>query len=199
MGFSMDDYVDVAERLRTLKEKYPDAVVRPYDPANPYKIETIEGQTFIVYTAICIKYPEELYSAIACAWEPFPGKTQFTRGSELMNAETSAWGRCIVAALVSDTKKIASKQEVRNRKADQETPPAPVKTVNGATDEQVETIRKLAKQAEVSNLAEVASDLVGRKVSSSKALTVKEATALITHLIEIQEFATPVTEEVVEG
>jgi hypothetical protein len=191
MAFKMDDYVDVAERLRILKEKHPDAVVRPWNPDQPYKIEEIGGQVFIVYTAACFRTPDDPLPAIAVAWEEFPGKTQFTRGSELMNAETSAWGRCIVAALVSDTKKIASLQEVRNRQA----PAVPVREVpdttpfGGASAEQQETIRKLAKQASVKNIAELASGMVGRKVTSAKALTAKEATELITHLIEIQEFA----------
>lgn len=34
-----------------------------------------------------------------------------------MNAETSAWGRAIVACLAADTQKIASADEVRNRQS----------------------------------------------------------------------------------
>lgn len=41
-----------------------------------------------------------------------------------MNAETSAWGRAIVAALAADTQKVASAQEVRNRQADSANTPA---------------------------------------------------------------------------
>ena len=67
MGFNMDDYVDVAERLRILKEKHPEAVLRPFDPAQPYKVETIDDQTFIVYTAICMKTPTDPSPAIAVA------------------------------------------------------------------------------------------------------------------------------------
>ena len=56
------------------------------------------------------------------AFEPFPGRTPYTRGSELQNAETSAWGRAIVAALAADTNRagVASADEVRNRRADEE-------------------------------------------------------------------------------
>lgn len=42
-----------------------------------------------------------------------------TAGSELMICETSAWGRAIVAAMKSATKRIASKQEVMASKARQ--------------------------------------------------------------------------------
>jgi hypothetical protein len=56
--------------------------------------------------------------AVAVAAEPAVGKTNFTRDSEVMNAETSAWGRAIVACLAADTQKIASMEEVRNRQSD---------------------------------------------------------------------------------
>jgi len=50
------------------------------------------------------------------ASEPVPGKTNFTRDSELMNAETSAWGRALIAVGAADAKRgIASANEVRNR------------------------------------------------------------------------------------
>ena len=52
-----------------------------------------------------------------------PGKTPYTRDSEVMVAETSAWGRAIVAALAGDTKRgVASKEEVLNRVAIAKTP-----------------------------------------------------------------------------
>ena len=43
-----------------------------------------------------------------------------TAGSELMICETSAWGRAIVAAMKTATKRIASKQEVMAAKTRQE-------------------------------------------------------------------------------
>ena len=51
-----------------------------------------------------------------------------------MNAETSAWGRAIVAALAADTQKIASAQEVRNRQAEQQYPEAPPRVVNNTVN-----------------------------------------------------------------
>lgn len=190
MSFSLDDYVDVAERLKILRDKHPEAVMRPWNPDEPYKVETIGDKVFIVYTAACYRTPDDKLPAVACAWEEFPGRTSFTRGSELQNAETSAWGRCIIAALVADTKKIASKQEVRNRQEDNSVPPTPVRA-GAATPEQVDTVRKLAKSAGIANIAELASGIVGHTVTSAKALSGKEATALIAHLLEISEFAHP--------
>lgn len=122
MAFNMDGYVDVAERIRQLREKHPEAVLRPYDPANPFKVMEIGGREFIIYTAACYRTPDDPMPAIAVAAEPAVGKTNYTRDSEVMNAETSAWGRAIVAALAADTQKIASLEEVRNRKAEEAAP-----------------------------------------------------------------------------
>lgn len=121
-GFSLDGYIDVAERLREFKGKHPEGSLQPVDPRHPFTIETIADAIFIVYTAAAYRSPADERPGIGCAWEPFPGKTPYTKDSELQNAETSAWGRAIVAALASDTQKIASAQEVRNRQADRDAP-----------------------------------------------------------------------------
>ena len=114
MSFNMDDYVDVAERIRLVKEKYPDAVFQPSNPAKPYEIIEVAGTTFIVYTAALYRDPFDACPAIATAWEEVPGRTPYTKGSELMNAETSAWGRCAIA-LGIPSKKIASVEEIKGR------------------------------------------------------------------------------------
>ena len=119
-NFADSGYVDVAERIRQLKAKHPEAVLRPANPLEPFKIMEIGGREFIVYTAACYRSPDDPMPAIAVAAEPANGKTNFTRDSEVMNAETSAWGRAILAALACDSQKVASANEVRNRVADQE-------------------------------------------------------------------------------
>lgn len=114
MSFAAD-YVDVAERLRMFREKYPQGSMQPADIEHPYRIEIIGAQTFVVYVAAAYRTELDMKPGIGAAWEEVPGKTNFTRGSELMNAETSAWGRAIVAALAADTKKVASADEVQAR------------------------------------------------------------------------------------
>ena len=125
MGYNYEDsgYVDVAERIRQLKLVYPEAVLRPANPLEPFKLMDIGGREFIVYTAACYKSPDDPLPAIAVAAEPSFGKTPFTKDSEVMNAETSAWGRAILACLACDSHKVASADEVRNRKADQQSDP----------------------------------------------------------------------------
>ena len=126
MAFDIDPlYKEVPERIADLKVSHPNARLRPVDPEKPFEIVTIGERVFVVYAAACYLDPDDQLPGIGVAWEPFPGKTPYTKDSELMNAETSAWGRAIVAALQSESKAIASANEVRNRKADQDAEPAP--------------------------------------------------------------------------
>ena len=123
--FSMDDYVDVAHRLVSFRKKHPEGSLQPADQARPYTIETIGSDAFVVYVAAAYRTPDDIRPGIGIAWEPFPGRTPYTKNSELMNAETSAWGRAIIAALAADAKKgIASAEEVRNRAEETEAPPS---------------------------------------------------------------------------
>ena len=115
MSFAIDpDYVDVAERIRRVKQQYPEAVFRPANPMEPFKIVEVAGATYIAYTAALYRDPFDPCPAIACAWEEVPGRTPYTKGSELMNAETSAWGRCAIAIGIP-SKKIASADEMAAR------------------------------------------------------------------------------------
>ncbi len=122
MAFA-EDYIDVATRIAEFREKHPDGSLQPADLAVPYRIETIGDQTVITVVAAAYRSPDDQLPGVGMAQESFPGKTPYTRGSELQNAETSAWGRAIVAALRADTKKgVASADEVRNREAERESP-----------------------------------------------------------------------------
>ena len=119
---SLGDYVDVAERIRLFRAAYPTGCLRPVNPSDPYDIVTVEDKTFIVYAAAAYRTPDDVLPGIGIAWEPFPGRTPFTAGSELMNAETAAWGRAIIASLAADSKKIASLDEVRARRETKQDP-----------------------------------------------------------------------------
>ena len=129
----MADYVDVAERIRTFREKHPEGSLQPLDLAKPYEIITIGDKTFVVYVAAAYRTPDDTRPGIGTAWETFPGLTPYTKGSEIQNAESSAWGRAIVASLAADTKKIASLDEVAARRAERDhpasTPAKPAPTV----------------------------------------------------------------------
>jgi hypothetical protein len=115
MGFQLsDDYITVAERIVEFRTKYPEGSLQPWNRAQPYTLETINGNPCFVVVAAAYRNDEDDCPGVGMAYEPVPGSTPYTRGSELQNAETAAWGRAIVAALAADTKKgIASYEEVR--------------------------------------------------------------------------------------
>lgn len=121
--FEMGDYIDVAARIVEMRAKYPDFSLQPANPDRPFEVLEIGGQTHIVVVAAAYRTPDDPRPGIGMAYEQFPGRTPYTKGSELQNAETSAWGRAIVAVGAADTKKgIASAEEVRNRSAEREQP-----------------------------------------------------------------------------
>lgn len=120
MSFQLDlDYIDVAARIVEFRTKHPQGSFQQVS----LDFKEVAGKWYVIYTAAAYRTPDDERPGIGTAWEPVPGKTNFTRDSELQNAETAAWGRAIVAALAGDTKRgVASAQEVRNRKADQDAP-----------------------------------------------------------------------------
>ena len=128
-----DDYVDVAARIVEFKAAFPEGSLQPVDHDNPYILQEIGNETLIVYRAAAYRTPDDPRPGIGVASEVFPGRTPYTKGSEIMNAETSAWGRAIVA-LGIPTKRIASKEEARNRQAEQ----PPRKPQHVQRDEQAE-------------------------------------------------------------
>jgi len=129
-GKSLDDYIDVAQRLADFRELHPEGSLQPADPAKPWELATVTGYrkdgqeftaTLIVYVAAAYRSPDDARPGIGVAWEVFPGRTPYTAGSELMNAETSAWGRAVVAALAGDSRRgVASRQEVKARQLERE-------------------------------------------------------------------------------
>lgn len=122
-GKSLDNYVDVATRIAEFRALYPSGYLAPI--GEPYRVQEIGDRVFIVVVAGAYREPGDPCPGVGMAWEPFPGRTPYTRDSELMNAETSAWGRAIIALGAADSRKgIASQEEVRNRQAERDQPEA---------------------------------------------------------------------------
>lgn len=210
--FKNNNYVEVAERIVECREKYPSGSLGPANPDKPYSIETVGDRTFIVVVAAFHRTPDDPRPGIGMAWEPFPGKTNFTRDSELQNAETSAWGRALVAALAADTKRgIASADEVRARsaakpaRAAQPEPSEPVATTRmsrtsrpaggatpsgGITDKQLGMLQSLMSQkgfVDRDDRLAFASSVLDRSVASSKDLTAQEASRVIDALQIVED------------
>ena len=128
-GFDLSHYNTVPERMTEFFEKYPDwslqgsyefkqipMYLNDPDTKRPYQAGE---KTIIVYTAKAYRSPEDKLPGIGTASEPIPGLTPYTKDSEIMNAETSAWGRAILAIGAADTRKgVASREEVQSRKGE---------------------------------------------------------------------------------
>lgn len=113
-GPNLEDYVPVNERIQQFIAKYPDGSLRPLWPDNPYRVLG-EGETkWLVYGACAYRTPDDPAPGVGLAWEPVPGKTPYTRGSELMVAESSAWGRALAAIGIATNRSIATAEEVRS-------------------------------------------------------------------------------------
>lgn len=112
----LDDYIDVRERMAEFFEAYPDGSFQ-----SECQFLQTDGRSAVVVKASAYRYPDDQRPGHGLAFEFIPGNTPYTKNSELQNAETAAWGRAVVAVGAGDTKRtpIASRQEVRNRTADE--------------------------------------------------------------------------------
>ena len=114
----MAGYVEVAERIREFRESHPEGSLQQV----ALDFREVAGSWWVIYTAAAYRSPDDSRPGHGTAWEQVPGTTPYTRGSEVQNAETSAWGRAIVAALGADTRRgIASAEEVRAGRARERT------------------------------------------------------------------------------
>lgn len=111
MAFDLKDYVTVPERVAEFYRQHPDGRI----VSDPPTVIDLGSQTFIGVTTSVYRSPEDVLPCVATAWEPFPGRTQFTKESEMMNAETSAIGRALAAAGIMVSRSLASANEVAAR------------------------------------------------------------------------------------
>lgn len=119
MGFA-DDYTQVKDRIPEFWERYPEGRILA---SNPAPVE-IGGAVFVGVTVeLYADRTDERPISRASSWEPFPGKTNFTRDSEMENAETSAIGRAMGALNIGIRHDFASADEVRNRQSVDEAEP----------------------------------------------------------------------------
>jgi hypothetical protein len=109
----LSNYVDVPTRFAAALERWPELRIMENRP----EIISIDDKTFISVTMQAWRTPDDPIPCQATCFEPFPGKTSFTRDSEQMNASTSALGR-VLGLMMSFGPKLASFEEVRNRQSD---------------------------------------------------------------------------------
>jgi hypothetical protein len=110
--FDLGDYVEVKDRIRIFYELYAQGrlVTEEVQLTNEP-----DGVPRVLVRAAAYRSSEDEHPARGWSWMELPGKTTYTRGSELENTETSAWGRAIAALGILVDKSIASAQEVQNK------------------------------------------------------------------------------------
>ena len=119
MSYDISDYVDVKTRIELFYKKFPEGSIQfefmGIMPGN---------EDFIWGVARAYRYPDDPRPFTGTCSELAKGSTNFTRGSELANLETSAIGRCVGSAGIGLGKSMATKQEVNSAKARQVEPAA---------------------------------------------------------------------------
>ena len=165
------DYIDVATRIVEFREKFPQGSLQQVS----YEFVNVNGKDWIIYTAAAYRSPDDQRPGIGTAWEPIPGPTNFTRDSEVQNAETAAWGRAMVAALAVDTKQgIASSQEVRNRQVKSSATAKDWLAMTEALGNDIEGLRLLYSQAKTGGATD---DTLDKIKAIANGLTGKEDSA----------------------
>ena len=117
----MDNYVDVATRLKIAFERWPD--MRIQETAREV-IEMPDTSCFIRCTVTLWRDAADPIPVIASACEIYPGRTPYTKFSESEVGYTSAVGRALAYAGIGANKALASRDEVMAAQSRQ--PIAPV-------------------------------------------------------------------------
>jgi hypothetical protein len=145
-GYDLKDYIDVRQRLELFYIKHPEGSIQfefmGVLDANP---------EYFYGIAYAYRTPNDERPGKGYAQELINGKTSFTRGSELMNLETSAVGRAIGMLGIGISQGVATMDEVVAAQARQDTRPAPTKkplpkgteATGNATKAQADLILKL--------------------------------------------------------
>lgn len=113
--FDLGDYVQVKDRIAKFYELYGNGrlvtsqVLLTKEPDDKPRV-LVEAKAY--------RNPEDPLPGVGWSWLELPGKSPYTNGSEVENAETSAWGRAIAALGVLTEFSIASRQEVRDKQGE---------------------------------------------------------------------------------
>lgn len=120
-GFALGDYVEVKTRIAMFLEQHPDGRL----VTDRVEMWQDDGVPRIVVKALAYRTVDDPLPGVGWSWMSVPGQTSYTRGSELENTETSAWGRAIGSLGIGIDKSIATKNEVDAKAGNDEPPPPP--------------------------------------------------------------------------
>jgi hypothetical protein len=127
MAFDIQNYTTVQERVAEFYTRYPEGSIQfeymgimDGDPTKMWGV------------ASAYRTPTDPRPGVGTASEYIEGKSPYTRGSELQNLETSAWGRALASLGIGTSKGLSSKEEIigsRERQAPGPAKPKPVEVV----------------------------------------------------------------------
>ena len=190
-AFNLGDYVDVPTRLAEALKRWPDLRIQESKPV----IVTVDNQQYVEISCTVWRDCTDLMPTVAYCWEPIPGKTPYTRGSEMMNASTSCLGRSLGMMGMHIGKSIASRNEVEARQPGPLAEVVPIKDFEQPFGDTVDTkqyaspkqrgmIRALAfeKKIGTSELMPHINKVLGNQYSSIEALSKQEASQVIESL-----------------
>jgi hypothetical protein len=148
--FDLGDYVQVKDRIAKFYELYGNGrlvtgevrVSREPDDKPRVWVE-----------AFAYRNPDDTLPGHGWSWMELPGTSSFTRGSELENTETSAWGRAIASLGILTDHSIASAQEVRDKSqpapANDGDAPEPIPPTPAKYEETEELLGRITKAGTV--------------------------------------------------
>ena len=110
MAYELKDYVEVPERIAAWYKAHPDG--RIVCEITEFTDVRVTVKSSVYRTSDPLEQP----AGVGHSFLAIPGKTPYTKDSELENAETSAAGRALVMAGIP-AKSVASAQEVKNKRS----------------------------------------------------------------------------------
>ena len=191
-AFNLGDYVDVPTRLAEALKRWPDLRIQETKPL----IVTVDNQQYVEISCTVWRDSTDLMPTVAYCWEPIPGRTPYTKGSEMMNASTSCLGRALGFLGMGIGKSIASRNEVQARQPSPIAEVTPIRddleqpfgdttdTKQYASPKQRGMIRARAfeKKIGTSDLMPYINKLLGTQYTSIEALDKREASQVIESL-----------------
>ena len=191
-AFNLGDYVDVPTRLAQALKQFPDLRIQETKPI----IVTVDNQQYVEISCTVWRDANDLVPTVAYCWEPIPGRTPYTKGSEMMNASTSCLGRALGFLGMGIGKSIASRNEVQARQPATVADITPIRedleqpfgditdTKQYASPKQRGMIRARAfeKKIGTTELMPYINKVLGNEYSSIEALSKQEASQVIDSL-----------------
>ena len=149
MAFDLSEYVDVKTRLKQALKVFPQLRIVEHRP----EITQVGDQLFIECSVTVSRDPEDPIPVTAYMFEPYPGRTTFTKLSEQANGATSALGRALGYMGFGIDKSIASSNEVLGRQQAAEDDRStvvsiarPTPTLDGPRSKEIGSARLSARQ-----------------------------------------------------